>query len=313
MPSSSCSWPIRHVLWRAGRSSSCYTVTRIQLSLSGPAALVPLVEVRRIMSSFLCTLTVLALFVTQPATTIDDAALWSHYEAWVAKLEVLKPGETTTMAQRYIEQLVVEGVTKDEATARYQRISVLRRESTAREMVYWNGAFKSGGGPDAPLQLLQETFRHLKPGTAIEPGMGRGRNAIWLAGLGWQVTGYDIAKDALQVAQSNAARAGVKITTLEGNHDTFDFGTSRWDLILCAYCYMQVDDARWPAAFHKALKPGGVVVFQTSGPRRSVAELAAIWKDFHLMRVEDLDAGMEMNDWAPSRTIPTARLVARKR
>ena len=102
--------------------------------------------------------------------------------------------------------------------------------------------------------------------------------------------------------------------TLEGNHDTFDFGANQWELILCAYCYMQIDDTRWPAAFGKALKPGGVIVFQTSlSPRRSVAELAALWKDFEILRVEDVDAGMEMNEWSPSRTVPTARLVARKR
>jgi SAM-dependent methyltransferase len=266
------------------------------------------------MTSIVCLLTVLALLTGQPATATDDAALWSHYEAWVGKLTMIKPGESKSMAEVYVAQLIAEGMSKEEATKRYQRINVIRRESSAREMVYWNGAFKLGGGPDAPLQLLQETVRHLKAGKVIEPGMGRGRNAIWLAGLGWDVTGYDIAKDALAVAQANATRAGVKITTLEGNHDTFDFGTNQWDLILCAYCYMQIDDTRWPAAFGKALKPGGVVVFQTSlNPRRSVLELATLWKDFQILRAEDLDAGMEMSDWPPSRMNPTARLVARKR
>ena len=266
------------------------------------------------MTSLFFAITLVALLATQPAPTLDDAALWSHYESWVATLDVLKPGEKKSMADRYVEQLVREGVAKEEALKRYQRVSVIRRESPAKEMVYWNGAFKSGGGPDAPLQLLQETIRHMKPGRAIEPGMGRGRNAIWLAGLGWDVTGYDIAKDALEVARVAATRAGAKITALEGNHDTFDFGTNQWDLILCAYCYMQIDDARWPAAFGKALRPGGMVVFQTSlGNRRSVAELATLWKDFQILRVEDLDPGMEMNDWAPSRTLATARLVARKR
>jgi SAM-dependent methyltransferase len=266
------------------------------------------------MTSLLCALTLVSLLLAQPATTADDAAIWSHFEAWSARIEALKPGEKASMAERYVAQLVAEGVPKEEATRRYQRMSVIRRESSAREMVYWNAAFKLGGGPEAPLQLLQEAIRHLKPGRAIEPGMGRGRNAIWLAGLGWDVTGYDIANDALSVARANAARAGVTITAIEGNHDTFDFGTSQWDLILCAYCYMQIDDARWPAAFGKALRPGGVVVFQTSvSNRRSVAELAALWKDFQILRIEDLDPGMEMNDWAPSRTMPTARIVARKR
>ena len=265
------------------------------------------------MTSWLGALAFVALLFAQPAPTIDDAALWAHYEAWVGRLEVIKPGERKSMGDVYVAQLVSEGVPQDEAAKRYQRINSIRRESSAKEMVYWNGAFKLGGGPDAPLQLLQETVRHLKPGKAIEPGVGRGRNAIWLGGLGWDVTGYDIAKDALTVAQANAARAGVKITTLEGNHETFDFGANQWDLILCSYCYMQIDDKRWPSAFGKALRPGGVVVFQTSlNPRRSVTELAALWKDFEILRVEDLDAGMEMNDWTPSRMLPTARLVARK-
>ena len=149
------------------------------------------------MNSLLGTLVFVALLLAQPATTIDDAALWSHYEAWVGKLVAIQPGERKSMADVYVAQLIAEGVSKEEATKRYQRISVIRRESTAKEMVYWNGAFKLGGGPDAPLQLLQETVRHLKAGKAIEPGMGRGRNAIWLAELGWDVTGYDIAKDAL--------------------------------------------------------------------------------------------------------------------
>jgi SAM-dependent methyltransferase len=267
------------------------------------------------MSTVIALLGFVALVFAQPAAPAqDDAKVWSHYEAWVAALPALPPGERVAQVDRYVQQLVSEGVAKDEATRRFERINVIRRASSAREMVYWNGSFKSGGGPDAPLQLLQETVRHLKPGRAIEPGVGRGRNAIWLAGLGWDVTGYDIAKDALTAAQAAAQRAGARISTVEGNHDTFDFGTAQWDLILCAYCYMDIDDPRWPLAFARALRPGGVVVFQTSlNPRRSVAELAAIWKDFHILRAEDLDAGMESNDWAPSRTVPTARLVARRK
>ncbi|BCS35750.2 hypothetical protein TBR22_A49840 [Luteitalea sp. TBR-22] len=267
------------------------------------------------MSHLITVLGLVALVLGQPAApATDDAKLWAHYETWVATLPALPPGERVPVADRYAAQLATEGISKEEAARRFERINVLRRASSAREAVYWNASFKSGGGPDAPLQLLQEAVRHLKPGRAIEPGIGRGRNAIWLAGQGWDITGYDIAKDALTATQAAAAKAGVKVTTLEGNHDTFDFGTAQWDMILCAYCFMQADDPRWPVAFARALKPGGIVVFQSSVlTRRSVAELAAIWKDFHILRAEDLDAGMEQNDWAPSRTVPTARLVARKR
>jgi 2-polyprenyl-3-methyl-5-hydroxy-6-metoxy-1,4-benzoquinol methylase len=266
------------------------------------------------MTAFLCTLAFVGLLLAQPATTPDDAAIWAHYEAWVAKLPALAPGERKPMAERYVEQLVAEGVSRDDALKRFQRIGAIRRQAPDKEMVYWNGAFKSGGGPDAPLQLLQETIRYLKPGKVLEPGMGRGRNAIWLASQGWDVTGYDIAADALKVAQADAARAKVSLKTIEASHDSFAFGDQQWDLILCAYCYMDIADPRWPTTFARALRPGGVVVFQTSVQKRmSVAELVSLWKDFHILRAEDLDAGMEMNDWAPSRTVPTARLVARRK
>ena len=54
--------------------------------------------------------------------------------------------------------------------------------------------------------------------------MGRGRNGIWLASAGWDVTGYDISADALEVAQAYAKQAGVKVKTTVSSHEEFDFG-----------------------------------------------------------------------------------------
>ena len=70
------------------------------------------------MTSWYGTLALVALLLVQPAPTIDDAALWEHYAAWVAGLEVIKPGERKSMADMYVAQLVAEGVSKDEATKR---------------------------------------------------------------------------------------------------------------------------------------------------------------------------------------------------
>ena len=143
--------------------------------------------------------------------------------------------------------------------------------------------------------------------------MGRGRNTIYLAANGWETAGYDMAGDALDVAQAAAKEAGVKITTTRAKHEEFDFGESKWDLILCAYCYMMPDESRWPSVFWKALRPGGLVVFQTSvGGQPSWSKLSENWKQFHLLRLEDQDAGYIDDDWAPSRTNRTVRLVARK-
>ncbi len=163
------------------------------------------------------------------------------------------------------------------------------------------------------LRLLQEALYKVKPGRALDAGMGRGRNTVFLASTGWDATGYDMSPDALTSAQAEAAAAGVKINTIESKHDDFPFGEAQWDLIVCAYCYLTPDDAKWPRIFLKALKSGGLVVFQTSvGDNLTWKQLSQNWSAFHILRLEDLDAGIIDDDWGPSRTHRTVRLVARK-
>jgi 2-polyprenyl-3-methyl-5-hydroxy-6-metoxy-1,4-benzoquinol methylase len=254
-----------------------------------------------------------AVLSAQDTGAPDDATVWRQFESWTAALPAFPPGQRIPFGDRYIESLKKEGVSEAEARRRLAVVGSFRRGSDQRERVYWDASFKSGGGPDDPLLLLQETVRKLKPGRVLDAGMGRGRNTIFLASLGWDATGYDMSVDALKVAQAYAEKAGVKIKTVEAKHDTFDFGEAQWDLILCAYCYMMPDEPNWPEVFWKALKPGGVVVFQTSvAPRKPVSAVASHWKRFRVLRVEDIDAGVVDNDWSPSRTNPTVKLVARK-
>jgi SAM-dependent methyltransferase len=243
----------------------------------------------------------------------QDEAIWQQFEAWVAALPALTPGDSVPVRDRYVASLVQQGMAREEAERRYERILVIRHGSVDRERVYWDGAFKSGAGPDSPLRLLQETIRKLKPGRALDAGMGRGRNSIFLASLGWDTTGYDISSEALKAARTFAEKAGVEIRTVLARHDTFPFGEAQWDLILCAYCYIRPEDPQWPEVFWKALRPGGLVVYQTFvETRKPVSDLIDRWRRFRILRVEDLDAGVVDDDWIVSRTNPTIKLVARK-
>jgi len=233
-------------------------------------------------------------------------------------LQPLSPGQHANPSDVYIRTLTERGVPADEAKRRWARISgTLRRGSPDREKIFWNGGFKLGVGPSYPLRLLQEAVRKLPTGKALDAGMGRGRNAIWLASLGWDVTGYDISPDALSVAQTYAEAAGVKIKTIESSHDQFDFGESQWDLIVCAYNFMDLADPKWPPILWRSLKSGGLVVTQataTDSVKFSSRTILDVWERFHLLRFEDLDPGVVDDDWnatAP-RPIRTVRLVVRK-
>jgi protein-L-isoaspartate O-methyltransferase len=110
----------------------------------------------------------------------------------------------------------------------------------------------------APNTLLVETVRGLAPGTALDADMGEGRNALYLAQKGWQVTGVDVAEKALAFAQQRAHTLGVPLTTEVHDMATYDWGTNKWDLIVLSYAGGR-DYA--PRVF-QALKPGGLVVLE---------------------------------------------------
>jgi SAM-dependent methyltransferase len=69
----------------------------------------------------------------------------------------------------------------------------------------WNREFERGTPTlrTAPSKLLIEVTQGRKPGTALDLGMGQGRNAIYLAGQGWDVTGVDISDVAVEQAKKN--------------------------------------------------------------------------------------------------------------
>ncbi|WP_203337010.1 class I SAM-dependent methyltransferase [Nocardioides limicola] len=53
-----------------------------------------------------------------------------------------------------------------------------------------------------PNEFVAEECAGLSPGIAVDLACGEGRNAIWLADLGWQVTGVDFSPVAIEKARS---------------------------------------------------------------------------------------------------------------
>jgi len=111
---------------------------------------------------------------------------------------------------------------------------------------------------EKPNALLVETVKGRKPGTALDADMGEGRNAIYLAQQGWQVTGVDIAEKALAYAQNRAKALNVKLTTEVADMAKYDWGTNKWDLIVLSYA----GGREYADRVMKALKPGGIVVLE---------------------------------------------------
>jgi SAM-dependent methyltransferase len=150
-----------------------------------------------------------------------------------------------------------------------------------------------------PNAFLISSIKDLKPGEALDVGMGQGRNAVYLATKGWDVTGFDISDEGLKAAAQNAAKAGVRLTTSHARFEDYDYGKERWDLIYFIYAGKLLDPL-YVARIRAALKPGGLVLIETRGPtldkstpQRGETELdkanalTKAWSDMQIVFYED--------------------------
>lgn len=151
-----------------------------------------------------------------------------------------------------------------------------------------------------PNAFLVEMVRGRKAGKALDVGMGEGRNSLFLAGAGWDVTGIEPADEGVKRAEAEAARRGVKIRALVTTFEEFDFGESQWDLIVLTY---EPTKAIAPKVV-KALRPGGAVLVEDRHvdtrrvwPTGSFEnnELAGLFTELRVLRYEDVWA---KPDWS---------------
>ncbi len=131
-----------------------------------------------------------------------------------------------------------------------------------------------------PNDFLVEAARRFLPpgGEILSLGEGEGRNAVYLAGLGFRVTGLDASPVGLEKARALAARQGVSIETVVADLAAYPFGVGRWDGIVSIWCHLpSAVRQRVHHSVVEALRPGGVFVlesytpdqlrFDTGGPR----------------------------------------------
>lgn len=166
-----------------------------------------------------------------------------------------------------------------------------------------------------PNAFLAGMVRNRKAGTALDVGMGQGRNAIFLAQQGWNVTGFDPADEGVRQARAEANRLGLKIRTEVNTFEKFDFGENRWDLIVLTY---EPTRAIAPKVV-RALKPGGAVVVEDRHldtrrvwPAGTFAdnELLSLFASLRILRYEDVWA---RPDWSASKVDERlVRLLAEK-
>lgn len=162
----------------------------------------------------------------------------------------------STLLDRYRAYLKSRSFASDEID---EQLRLVESQGRRSEIERWNRILTSERGFNTkPNEFLVTMASARKPGSALDVGMGQGRNAIWLAQQGWDVTGFDPAEKAVELALQTASKSGVTIKTAVKGVEDFDFGESRWDLILLSY----VGTRGLTGKVERALKPGGVLIVE---------------------------------------------------
>src|SRR5579883_995154 len=105
-----------------------------------------------------------------------------------------------------------------------------------------------------PAPLLVEVADQLPPGRALDLACGAGRNAIFLASLGWKVTAVDRSTVAIRLLRERAAGLTIDARVADLEAGGFVIEPSGYDLI-CDFHYLQRD--LFPA-IREGVRPGGV-------------------------------------------------------
>jgi len=111
-----------------------------------------------------------------------------------------------------------------------------------------------------PSLFLRENSDLLpRGGLALDIAAGEGRNALYLAGRGFEVIAVDISTRALEKCRAQASVRGLAVAAAALDLTRFTMPADRFDLIV-NFNYLQRDLA---PAITDALRPGGVLVFET--------------------------------------------------
>ncbi len=165
-----------------------------------------------------------------------------------------------------------------------------------------------------PAAFLKSTASHLRAKSRIlAVADGEGRNSVYLATLGHEVTAMDTSAVAQDKARKLAAERGVSVDFRRGNAATWDWGERPYDAVVAIFIQFVGADGRADifSGMHTALAPGGVLLLHGYAPRQvkygtggpphvenmyTLDMLRAAFAGYEVLRAEDYDADIREGD-----------------
>ncbi len=241
-------------------------------------------------------------------------------ETWAQFLEFIKRAPAANhpgvLFVGFREDLIERGHDPEEAaetTRAVARMSLNRQDFQVPmfDRIYTD---PEPGFSTLPNELLVEAVADRPPGSALDIAMGQGRNAVYLATIGWQVTGFDVSPEGVAATTRAAAAKGVEVDARVASADEFDYGTEAWDLIVMTYAMVPVTNPTFAQKLIRSLRPSGALVVESfatepSGPTRPVdIDPEALKEAYGSMNVIRFNAGRRVAEWT-EQPVPVVRGV----
>jgi SAM-dependent methyltransferase len=141
------------------------------------------------------------------------------------------------------------------------------------ELDRWNRRFSAeeyvfGTEPNAFLASQQPLLARGMRALCVADG--EGRNSVWLAAQGLEVTAFDFSPVGLAKATKLAERSGAKVAYRLADVNKWDWDAAPYDVVIAIFVQFTppAERARMFQGMVRALKPGGVLILQGYGPEQ---------------------------------------------
>ena len=141
-----------------------------------------------------------------------------------------------------------------------------------------------------PNEFLKSNTHVIFPGgNVLSLGEGEGRNAVFLAKLGFKVTAVDGSSVGMEKMEILAKGKQVSVAPVVSDLNEYKITPNGWDAIVSIWCHIpKILRKNLYAAVAKGLRPGGVFILEAYHPRQLEFKTGGPSDIDLLVRLEDL-------------------------
>ena len=122
-----------------------------------------------------------------------------------------------------------------------------------------------------PNDYLKEKSAELRPGKILLPAEGEGRNAVFMAKLGWEIEAFDQSTAGQNKALLLAEHHDVKISYTISDVENIHYPENSFDALAFIFAHFPIEQRRnYHRKLNGFLKPGGHLIIEGFSKKQAI-------------------------------------------